>query len=155
MASAIGIVAGGIIAFIGLIRCGWIVDFIPLTAISAFMTGSALSIASGQVPSLLGLSGFNTRGTTYEVIIGSLKHLPSAKIDAAMGLTALFLLYFIRSGCAYMAKRHPSKAKVYFFASTLRAVFVILLYTFVSFLVNRNHRMKPIFKILGVVPRGK
>ncbi|EFR02965.1 sulfate permease 2 [Nannizzia gypsea CBS 118893] len=154
IASAIGVVAGGVIAFIGLIRCGWIVDFIPLTAISAFMTGSALSIATGQVPALLGLSGFSNRGTTYEVILGSLKHLPTIQIDAAMGLTALFLLYLIRWGCGFMAKRYPAKAKIYFFTSTLRAVFVILLYTFISFLVNRNHRKDPVFKILGVVPRG-
>ena len=155
IASALAVICGAIICFIGLIRCGWIVDFIPLAAISAFMTGSALNIAAGQVPTMLGQSGFSTRDSTYLVIIHTLQYLPQCKIDAAMGLTALFLLYAIRSACTFGGRRFPSKQKLFFFASTLRTVFVILLYTMISWLVNRNRRTKPLFKILGTVPRGK
>ena len=155
VASALALVAGSIICFIGLIRCGWIVDFIPLTAISAFMTGSALNIAVGQVPTLMGISNlFNTRAATYQVVINTLKNLGHSKLDAAMGLTALFLLYAIRSTLNFGARRMPNRRKVFFFLSTLRVVFVILLYTLVSWLVNRHHRKKPLFKILSTVPRG-
>lgn len=155
VASALAVIAGSIICFLGLIRCGWIVDFIPLTAISAFMTGSALNIAVGQVPTMMGIKvkGFNTRAPTYHVIIDTLRYLGHTKIDAAMGLTALFLLYAIRASCSYAAKRLPTRQKLFFFLSTLRTVFVILLYTLVSWLVNRHHK-KPVFAILGTVPRG-
>ncbi|EXJ81552.1 SulP family sulfate permease [Capronia coronata CBS 617.96] len=156
VASALAIIAGAIVCFIGLIRCGWIVDFIPLTAISAFMTGSAISIAAGQVPTMMGIKvkGFNTRDSTYMVIINTLKYLGHTKIDAAMGLTALFLLYAIRIICTLLAKKYPSRAKMYFFISTLRTAFVILLYTLISWLVNRHHRDDHVFAILGKVPRG-
>ncbi|MCJ1283741.1 Sulfate permease 2 [Xylographa opegraphella] len=154
VASALSLVCGAIICFFGLIRAGWIVDFIPLAAIAAYMTGSALNIACGQIPTMLGQSGFSTRDSTYLVIIHTLQYLPKCKIDAAMGLTALFLLYVIRSACKHGARRYPSKKKWFFFAQTLRTVFVLLLYTLISWLVNRNHRAKPIFKILGTVPRG-
>ncbi|EER43331.1 sulfate permease [Histoplasma capsulatum var. duboisii H88] len=154
VASALAIICGGIITFIGLIRCGWIVDFIPLTAITAFMTGSAISIAAGQVPSMMGIRGFDTRDATFRVIINTLKHLPDTKIDAAMGLTALFLLYLIRWACNFSARKNPNKQKLFFFLATLRTAFVILLYVMISWLVNKNHREKPIFRILGTVPRG-
>jgi solute carrier family 26 (sodium-independent sulfate anion transporter), member 11 len=161
IASALAIIAGAIVCFIGLVRCGWIVDFIPLTAISAFMTGSALNIAVGQVPTLMGITGFNTRASTYLVVIHILKHLGRTKLDAALGLTALFMLYLIRYVCTQCAKRFPSRAKLFFFLSTLRTVFVILLYTLISWLVNRHHRgvgsqkhHKPKFSILSTVPRG-
>lgn len=155
IAQALSIIAGAIVTFIGLIRWGFIVDFIPLTAISAFMTGSAINIASGQVKSLLGESAsFSTRGATYEIIINTLKHLPSARVDAAMGLTALFMLYGIRSACNYGARKHPQKAKLFFFISTLRTVFVILFYTMISAAVNIHRRDNPAFKVLGHVPRG-
>ncbi|EXJ82455.1 SulP family sulfate permease [Capronia epimyces CBS 606.96] len=156
VASALAIIAGAIVCFIGLIRCGWIVNFIPLTAISAFMTGSAISIAAGQVPAMMGIKvkGFNTRASTYLVIINTLKYLGHTKLDAAMGLTALFLLYAVRFICTVLAKKHPSRAKTYFFISTLRTAFTILLYTMISWLANRHHRKKPIFAILGKVPRG-
>ncbi|EFX04818.1 sulfate permease [Grosmannia clavigera kw1407] len=154
VASALSIIAGSIVLFIGLIRCGWIVDLIPLTSLSAYMTGSAINICSGQVAGLLGESGFNTRAATYKVIINSFKYLPKTKIDAAMGLTALTMLYLIRFACNFFAKRYPKHRRMIFFASTLRTVFVILLYTMISWLVNRHRRKHPLFKILKKVPRG-
>lgn len=156
VASALAIICGVIIVSIGLVRCGWIVEFISLTAISAFMTGSALNIAVGQVPTLMGIDGFDTRDTTYKVVINILKHLGRTKKDAAMGFTALFLLYLIRFVCNSLARKRPQKAKFFFFISTLRTAFVILLYTLISYLVNRHHRptKQNKFKILGTVPRG-
>ncbi|KAK9475981.1 sulfate transporter family-domain-containing protein [Lipomyces japonicus] len=154
VASAVAIIAGAIVLFIGLIRCGWIVDFIPLTSISAFMTGSAINIAVGQVPTLMGIKGFSTRAPTYEVVINILKHLGRTKLDAAIGLTALVMLYIIRFACSYSAKKFPARSKLFFFLATLRTAFVILLYVMISWLVNRNHRSNPKFSIFGKVPRG-
>lgn len=156
VASALAVIAGAIICFIGLIRCGWIVDFISLAAISAYMTGSALNIAVGQVPALMGITGFSNRDATYKVFIHILQHLGRSKLDAAMGLTALAMLYLIRYFCNFAARRKPSRAKLFFFISTLRTAFVILLYTLISYLVNRHHRKTKDhrFAILGKVPRG-
>ena len=158
IASALAIIAGAIVCFLGLARLGWLVNFISLTAISAFMTGSAINIAVGQVPGLMGITGFSTRDSTYLVVIHTLQHLGRSTYDAAMGLTALFLLYAIRFAFNQLAKRFPNKRKLFFFCNTLRTVFVILLYTLISYLVNRhlpghNYKKSP-FKILGPVPRG-
>lgn len=158
IASALSIIAGSIVLFMGLARIGFLVEFISLTAICAFMTGSAITIAVGQVPAMMGIEGVNTRTAPYKVIINTLKALPNTKLDAAMGLTALTMLYLIRFACSYMAKKRPDKQKMYFFISTLRTAFVILLYTGISAGVNIDHKddfKKAKFKILGPVPRGK
>ncbi|CAE7002437.1 hypothetical protein PTNB85_09230 [Pyrenophora teres f. teres] len=157
IASSLAVIAGSIVLFLGLIRMGWIVDLISLPAISAFMTGSALSIAAGQFPAMMGITGFSTRDPTYKVVINSLKHLDRTDLNASFGLTCLFLLYAIRFTCGFLAKRFPSRAKLFFFLNTLRTVFVILLYILFSYLANREHRAngtKPIVKTLGTVPRG-
>ncbi|GKT48346.1 sulfide:quinone oxidoreductase, mitochondrial [Colletotrichum spaethianum] len=107
IASALAIIAGAIILFIGLIRMGWIVNLISLTSLSAFMTGSAISIAVGQLVTLLGIKGVNTRDATYLVFINTLKNLPKTKLDAAMGLTALTMLYLLRFIFTTLAKRYP------------------------------------------------
>ena len=91
------------------------------------MTGSALNIAVGQVPGLMGINGFDTRAPTYKVFINILKHLGRTKLDAAMGLTALAMLYIIRFVCSQGAKRIPYRRKTFFFLATLRTAFVILL----------------------------
>ncbi|TID17036.1 SulP family sulfate permease [Venturia nashicola] len=155
IASALAVICGAIICFLGLAKLGWLTEFITLAAISAFMTGSAINIAAGQVPTMMGFnSKFNTRDATYKVIINSFKHLPDTNINAAMGLSALVMLYLIRFACNTMAKKQPTKRKLWFFISTLRTAFVILLYVMISWLVNRHHRSKPKFSILGKVPRG-
>jgi sodium-independent sulfate anion transporter 11 len=156
IASALSVVCGAIISFIGLVRMGWIIEFIPLAAISAFMTGSAINIATGQVPDLMGITGFDTGESTYKVMINIVKHLGGMSLDAAMGLTALAMLYLIRFACTYAAKKNPDRQKAFFLLATLRTAFVILLYTMISWLVNRHHRAKNerIFKLVGDVPRG-
>lgn len=159
IASALSIIVGGIVCFLGLARLGWLVDLISLTSISAFMTGSALNIAVGQVPTMMGITGFSTRDATYQVFINILKHLGRSDLNAAMGLTALAMLYIIRSGFTFLGNKIPKHRRLFFFLSTLRTVFVILLYTLISYLVNMhlpNHNSKKSpFKILGSVPRGK
>lgn len=156
IARSLALISGVVLLFLGLIRAGFMVEFIPLVAISAFMTGSAISIAAGQVPGLLGISGINTRESTYLVIINTLKGLPRAKLDAAMGLTALFGLYFIRWFCNFMGRKYPRRAKTWFFISTLRMAFVVILFILVSWLVNRHvsKSSQAKFKILGTVPSG-
>lgn len=157
IARTLAFICGAVLLFIGLIRFGFIVEFIPIVAISAFMTGSAISIASGQVSTLMGIPNINSREETYKVIINTLKGLPNTRLDAAMGLTALFGLYFIRWFCTKMGKRYPRQQKTWFFVSTLRMVFIIILYILVSWLVNRHVKdpKKAHFKILGHVPSGK
>lgn len=155
IASALAIICGAIVTALGFLRLGFIVDFIPLPAIMAFMTGSAINICAGQVPTLLGEKAkFSTRGATYKVIIDTLKYLPSSQMDAAMGMTALGMLYAIRWACNYGARKHPARAKTFFFLSTLRTAFVILFYVMISAAVNLHRRNNPAFKILGTVPRG-
>jgi sodium-independent sulfate anion transporter 11 len=154
VASALAIICGAIICFLGVFRLGFIVDYISLAALSAYMTGSALNIAVSQVPTMMGIKSFSTRDPTYLVTIHILQHLNQTTLDAAMGLTALAMLYIIRSACKFAARRLPNKKKLFFFVNTLRTVFVILLYTMISWLVNRNFRSKPKFTILGNVPRG-
>jgi sodium-independent sulfate anion transporter 11 len=54
IATALAFITGFIVLALGLLRLGWLVEFVPAPAISGFMTGSAISIAAGQMPSLLG-----------------------------------------------------------------------------------------------------
>ncbi|GME58406.1 sulfate anion transporter [Neofusicoccum parvum] len=156
VARGLSLISGAILLFIGLIRAGWIVEFIPLVAITSFMTGAAFSIAVGQVPAMMGISGINTREATYKVLINTLKALGKTKVDAALGLSALFALYFFRWICNTMSERQPHRKKMWFFLSTLRMAFIILLYTMISWLSNRgiSNAKEAKFKILGTVPRG-
>lgn len=58
IATALAFICGFITLGIGLLRIGWLVEFISAPAVSGFMTGSAFTIAAGQVPGLMGITGF-------------------------------------------------------------------------------------------------
>ena len=154
IASALSIVSGAIVLLIGLLRWGWIVDLISITCLSAFMTGSAIAIAASQLPALLGVTGFSNREAPYKVIINVVKHLPEATQDAVLGLSALFILYFIRNTLTKAAVQFPKRRRIFFFINTMRTVAVILFYTILSFFINRNRRDDPAFDVLGHVPKG-
>lgn len=156
IAMSITVICGSIVTFMGLARLGFIVDFIPLPSIASFMTGSAITICSGQVKTLLGeTANFNNRGPAYQTIIDTLKNLPSAKkYDAAMGVSALVTLYLIRTACNFCALKFPRRAKLFFFLAALRTVFIILLFTMISAIVNTHRRDDPAFAIVGHVSRG-
>ncbi|GAA5946684.1 hypothetical protein JCM3765_000348 [Sporobolomyces pararoseus] len=158
IAIALAFLCGLIVLGIGLLRVGWIIEFIPTPSIAGFMTGSALQICAGQVSGLMGYSSkLNTRGATYRVIIDTLKHLPDTKLDSAYGISGLVFLYVIR----YVLRRVEQKArnpvikKIAFFAMTLRTAFVIIFLTIFSWVHLRNKAVADYdISILKTVPSG-
>lgn len=112
---------------IGLLRLGWIIEFIPYIPISAFVTAAAITIIATQFPTLMGITGVNTREAPYLVIIGSLKGLLSTQVDAAIGLSSIVLLYAIRYFYGKMEVRYSAKQKMWAVISSLRLTFVMLL----------------------------
>ncbi|KAL8286568.1 hypothetical protein RQP46_004585 [Phenoliferia psychrophenolica] len=158
IATALAFICGVIVLAIGLLRLGWLVEFIPAPAVSGFMTGSAISIASGQVPGLMGYSSkFNTRAATYKVIINSFKYLPSTTRDAAFGLTTLTFLYVVRAvfGRVEARAKNPILKRIAFFALTMRTAVALIFVTIFSWVYLRNKAVKdyPI-SILKTVPSG-
>ncbi|KAF8892628.1 sulfate transporter family-domain-containing protein [Infundibulicybe gibba] len=157
IATTVAFVCGFIVLGVGLLRLGWLVEFIPAPAVSGFMTGSAISIAAGQVPGLMGITGFDTRAATYLVIINTLKGLPRTTLDAAWGLTGLASLYIIRIICLRLTERFPRRARMLFFLSVLRNAFVLLVLTIAAWLYTRHRKDskgKYPIKILQNVPAG-
>jgi sodium-independent sulfate anion transporter 11 len=154
IASALALLSGCLVTLVGLLRLGWLVDFIALPAVSGFITGSGITISLGQIPTMLGMRGVSSGDPAYLIFIHILKHLSKMRMDAITGFSALIALYLIKFSCEWASKKWPSRSKLLFFMSCLRTVFILLLYTLISFIVNREHRQKPKFQIIGFVPSG-
>ncbi|KAN0061303.1 Sulfate permease 2 [Thecaphora frezii] len=156
IASALAFMCGVICLGIGILRIGWIIEFIPTPAVAGFMTGSAINIAAGQVPKLLGLSVTTNGVPTYKVIINTLKALPKTDLNAAFGLPALAFLYASRSFLRWLPTRYPRLGKTAFFLSVLRNAFVIIVFTIASriWLGGWQNKKKYPISILKDVPRG-
>ncbi|GAA5907074.1 hypothetical protein JCM6882_005162 [Rhodosporidiobolus microsporus] len=156
--TVLALLCGIIVLGIGLLRLGWIVEFISAPAVAGFMTGSAISICAGQVPTLMGYSKkFDTRAETYKVIINSFKHLPDTTKDAAFGLFGLAFLIATKYifGRIERKAKNPLVRRAAFFAGTFRTAFFIIFATVFSWVYCRNYDSKsyPI-SILKTVPSG-
>ena len=155
IATTLAFFCGVITLGLGIFRLGFIVEFIPVPAIAGFMTGSAITIGVGQVPSLLGTSSlFNTRAACYLVIINTLKYLPSTTLDAAFGIPCLVFLYAYRYFFNFLARRYPKWKRWWFYALVLRNALVIVFVTIISWVVCRSNPKNPPISILKTVPRG-
>ncbi|KAF7552284.1 hypothetical protein G7Z17_g4430 [Cylindrodendrum hubeiense] len=155
IAHALSLMSGAVLLFFGLFRLGWIIEFIPYIPISAFVTAASITIMSTQVPAALGITGIDTRESPYKVMINTLKSLPNTKLDAAIGITSIFLLFAIRDVCSFMEARHPRMKRTWSYLSSLRLTFVMLLFTLISFLVNRGRSFdESKFRIVGTIEPG-
>lgn len=155
IAHALSLLAGAVMLFFGLLRLGWIIEFIPYIPISAFVTAASITIMSTQIPTALGISGVNTREPPYKVLINTLKGLPDAKVDAAIGIGSIVLLFAIRDFCSFMERRQPLQKRMWSFLSSLRMTFVMLLFTLISYLVNRTGGLdNSEFRIVGHIESG-
>ncbi|GAA5855608.1 hypothetical protein JCM8547_001614 [Rhodosporidiobolus lusitaniae] len=156
--TVLALLCGIIVLGIGLLRLGWIVEFISAPAVAGFMTGSAISIVAGQVPTLMGYSKlFDTRAATYKVIINSFRHLPDTTRDAAFGLVGLAFLLSTKFLFAYIERKAKTNAvrRAAFFAGTFRTAFFVIFSTVFAWVYCRNYDSKhyPI-SILKTVPSG-
>lgn len=158
IATCLAFICGFAVLAIGLLRIGWLVEFIPQPAVSGFMTGSAINIAVGQIPALFGIAkvkGMDTRAATYKVIISIFKYLHLSTLDAAYGVTALVALYAFKWTFTYLPKRYPKFARPAFFLQALRHATVIIVWTIISWRtqVHRTAAERQI-ALVGTVPSG-
>ncbi|KAL0950253.1 hypothetical protein HGRIS_010237 [Hohenbuehelia grisea] len=157
IATTLSFICGFIVLGMGLLRLGWVVEFIPAPAVNGFMTSSAICIVSSQVSTVMGISGVDKRAPAYSVIVNTFKGLPRTSLDAAWGLTGLAALYGIRFLCDRLSKRYPRRARLFFFVSVLRNAVVLVILTIAAFLYARHRRNsegKYPIKLIKEVPRG-
>lgn len=164
IATFLSLICGGIAAAMGLLRIGFILEFISMPAVMGFMSGSAFNIITGQVPGLLGYNSLvNTRNSSFYSVVHTLKNLKHTNINAAFGLVPLFILYAWKFSCDYLGKRYPKKKMWFFYIQTLRNAIVIIVATAISWGIVHPHlknfkgpksKFKDNIQTIGVVPSG-
>jgi sodium-independent sulfate anion transporter 11 len=155
-AKALSVIAGAVLLVLGLLRLGWLIEFIPYVPISAFVTAASVTIMSTQFPVVMGITGIATREAPYKVIISTLKHLDRTKLDASIGLSSIALLFTLKYLLGQLEVRQPARRKLWETLSSLRLTFTMLLFTFISWLVHRKvPKGQSKFRIVGVIESGK
>jgi len=101
---ALAFLSGVMLVVMGLLRMGFLANLLSHPVVSAFITASALLIATSQLGKLLGVSA---AGGTMVEMLGSLARSVGAANAAtlAVGATALLFLFWVRRGFAPLLRR--------------------------------------------------
>lgn len=136
-------------AILGFLKLGWLLDFISTPVLNGFVSAAALVILLGQVPSLLGEDnvGSGTVATLHDVPaqIGQ-----ASPITVAIGISGIVLLELL----AFSGKRWGKKNKIIWFLSICRAAIALLLFTGISYGLNKNRQDDPLFDLAKVKANG-
>ena len=97
--ATLALMAGGMLIAMGLLRLGFIANFLSHAVISGFVTGSVLTIVATQVKHVLGVPG--SGDTLYDIAMSIVPHLREIHVP-----TAIFAL---ASLAAFLAARRYMK----------------------------------------------
>jgi SulP family sulfate permease len=92
LTSVLAVTAGVALVVVGLLRTGWVAQFLSEPIVTGFVTGLVVLIVVGEVPGLSGLPSPN--GSLVERLVGLVRDLPSFHgLTLAVGVGALVVLF--------------------------------------------------------------
>jgi high affinity sulfate transporter 1 len=90
LAAALALMVGVVLAVVGLLRCGWISEFLSTPVVTGVLAGIAIEILVRQIPAVLGLPGGGTTtvGRLHR-IADQLGHVNGWSVGIAVGVFAI------------------------------------------------------------------
>jgi SulP family sulfate permease len=136
----------------GLLRLGFLVNFLSRSVISGFISGAALIIAFSQVKHLFGLSLPST-SSFFELLFVLIRNLPQTNwVALALGLVSvIILLYFSKPLVKQLKRRGWSDQKILPVAKSA-PLLVVILGTLVVAGLNLDQVAG--IKVVGDIPQG-
>jgi SulP family sulfate permease len=149
-AMAMAMVSGLILLALGLLRLGFLANFMSHPVISGFITASGLQIAASQLTPLLGVP---SHGETFLEVVTSLwKNISQfSPYTAAIGVPALAFLFWTRTKLAPLLKRFGLSPKVADILAKVGPVAALAVTTLAAWGFGLDSRG---VRIVGTVPQG-
>ncbi|NNK17493.1 MAG: sulfate permease, partial [Sulfitobacter sp.] len=142
--------SGVILVAMGLLRLGFVANFLSHPVISGFITASGLLIAASQLKHLMGV---DAKGHTLVELLGSLvSHVTDASlITLAIGVTATAFLFWVRSGLKPLLIKLGFSKRMADFATKAGPVLAVVVTTLLVWQLGLNDKG---VRIVGAVPQS-
>jgi solute carrier family 26 (sodium-independent sulfate anion transporter), member 11 len=148
IATAVAFMTGVYSMAIGLLKLGFLLDFIPLPVLSGYVSAAALTIVIGQIPTLFGEK--NLGSSTGDIIHDFFQKLPKTQWrDFLVGFSGLLVLFLMQ----YMGRKWGKQNRAIWFLSISRNALVLILFTGISYGVNKGRKVE-LFAISKTVGSG-
>ncbi|KAK1813981.1 hypothetical protein LTR12_011655 [Friedmanniomyces endolithicus] len=154
IASAVAMCMGIMGMAIGFLNLGFLLEFISEPILAGFITAVALTIGLGQVSALLGeenVTASHAAGQIRQI----LRQLPQANGYAcAVGFAGLLFLVLLEQSGKRWANQKTMLSRTIWFFSITRAFMCLLLFTGVSYAVNKHRGKHTLFDIVQLKYSG-
>lgn len=149
-ALTLAFLSGGFLVLLGVLRLGFLANFLSHPVIAGFITASGILIAFSQLKHLLGISA---HGHTLPQVVGSLlEHLGDISLlTVIIGGLATAFLFWVRKGLKPMLRRMGASPKLADVLTKAGPVAAVAVTTIAVWLFGLNDLG---VKIVGEVPRG-
>ncbi|KAL2074551.1 hypothetical protein VTL71DRAFT_8329 [Oculimacula yallundae] len=149
IAGAVSFMVGVYSLAMGVLGLGFLLDYVSVPVLTGFISATALIIGFGQVGSLVGLN--NVPSGVFPIIGNVLKRLPDWDgPTCGIGIgTIIILLALEKVGKTWGKKHYIIK-----YIASSRAVIVLVIFTLISYLVNKNRKNDLLWGISKVNTHG-
>lgn len=150
-AALMALLSGVILIVMGLLKSGFIMNFVSRSVVGAYITGAALLIMISQLKHILGVEAGGT--TAYAMIKSLVPGLSNVNVMAILvGLACITLFWFSRNYLAYGLVKSGMRSKR---AKMIARMFPILVIAS-SILVSHIGRLADNYdlNVVGIIPSG-
>lgn len=149
-ASVLALISGGFLVLMGLLRLGFLANFLSHPVVSGFITASGIIIAASQVRHLLGIEAHGH--TLWQLLQSMAQHLDQINLPTVLlGFTALAFLFAVRKGLKGLLIRFGLNPGVADLISKTSPVFAVVGATLSVWLLDLPSKG---VAIIGTVPTG-
>ncbi|KAJ4990478.1 sulfate permease [Stagonosporopsis vannaccii] len=148
IASAVAMSVGIYALAIGLLKLGFLLEFISVPVLSGFISAAAIVIMLGQIPSLFGIT---VRSGTANIIHDIFAKIPQWDgATTGIGLGGILILVLMQK----MGQRWGKTSKAVWLLALGRSAVVLVVFTGISYGVNKHRDDDPIWALSKVKSDG-
>jgi SulP family sulfate permease len=150
-AGALALMTGGLLMIAGVLKAGFVMNFVSRPVVSAYITGAALLIIFSQAKHILGLQ-VDSR-TAFGMVAELVRQVPQSKPLAVLtGLIAIMLFVLARRMLPFLLVKSGFRAKTAKLLARMAPILIIAAFVGLSTLLKFGETYG--LSIVGSVPAG-
>ena len=150
-AAALAVMTGGILLVAGLVKAGFVMNFVSRPVVSAYITGAALLIIFSQLKHIFGISA--SGNTVFALLADLWANLPNTnKAALAIGLSAIAILWSIKKYLAYGLIKLHMKSRTAKLIGRMAPILIVASFIGISTALNLADKFD--IRVVGRIPAG-
>jgi sodium-independent sulfate anion transporter 11 len=148
IASAVAMGVGVYCLIVGCLKLGFLLEFVSIPVLNGFISAAGIVIMLGQIPSLFGVSAGTGTGTIIHDIFAQIPDFDGP--TTGVGLGGIVLLMVLQK----MGQRWGKQNKIIWLIALGRSAICLILFTGISYAVNKNRKNDPVWALSKVKSDG-